>query len=69
MTAFTPLATPDAHAHGYTCQQDPPRPISEFSVFEKLSALKTNKASGPDGIPSWLLKKTLTYRLHQWQTS
>ena len=44
-------------AHAYTCQQDPPRPISEFSVFEKLSALNTNKAPGPDGIPSWVLKE------------
>ena len=59
MTAFTPLVTPDAHAHARacTCQQDLPRPISEFSVFEKLSALNTNKASGPDGIPSWVLKE------------
>ena len=59
MTAFTPLVTPDAHARARACacQQDLPRPISEFSVFEKLSALNTNKASGPDGIPSWVLKE------------
>ena len=54
---FTPLVTPDVHAHANTCQQDPPRLISEFSVFKKLSALNTNKASGPDGIPSWVLKE------------
>ena len=57
MSDFTPLVTPDVHAHANTCQQDPPRVISEFSVFEKLSALNTNKASGPDGIPSWVLKE------------
>ena len=57
MYDFTPLVTPDVHAHANTCQQDPPRLISEFSVFEKLSALNTNKASGPDGIPSWVLKE------------
>ena len=47
MTAFTPLVAPDAHARARACacQQDLPRPISEFSVFEKLSALNTNKAS------------------------
>ena len=33
------------------------RPISEFSVLKKLSALDTNKVSGPDGITSWLLKE------------
>ena len=57
MTAFTPLATPDAHAHTYTCQQDPLCSISEFSVFKKLLGLNTNKACGPDGIPSWVLKE------------
>ena len=61
MSAFTPLATPDvhahAHAHAYIHQQEPPRPLSEFSVFKKLSTLNTNKASGPDRIPSWVLKE------------
>ena len=57
MSAFTPLATPDVHTHAYAHQQEPPRPISEFSVIKKLSALNTNKASGPDGIPSWVLKE------------
>lgn len=57
MSAFIPLAMPDFHAHAYTHQQEPPRPISEFSVIKKPSALNTNKASGPDGIPSWVLKE------------
>ena len=48
---------PDVHAHAYIPQQEPPRPISEFSVLKKLSALNTNKVSGPDGIPSWALKE------------
>ena len=57
MSAFTPLATPDVHTHAYVHQQEPPRTISEFSVIKKLSALNTNKASRPDGIPSWVLKE------------
>ena len=48
---------PDVHAYAYVHQQEPPRPISEFSVLKKLSALNTNKVSGPDGITSWLLKE------------
>ena len=47
----------DVHAYAYVHQQEPPRPISEFSVLKKLSALNTNKVSGPDGITSWLLKE------------
>ena len=31
--------------------------MSEFSVIKKLSALNTNKESGSDGIPSWVLKE------------
>ena len=71
MAAFTPLATPDvyARARAYTCQQDLPRPISESSVFEKLSALNTNKASGPDGIPSWVLKENADLLAAPVQTS
>ena len=45
-----------------THQQEPPRPISEFSVIKKLSALNTNKASGLDGIPSWVLKESARYQ-------
>ena len=48
---------PDVHAYVYVHQQEPPRPISEFSVLKKLSALNTNKVSGPDEITSWLLKE------------
>ena len=47
----------------------PTRTSPSVSVFKELSALNTNKASGPDGIPSWYSKKTRTYWLHQWQTS
>ena len=31
--------------------------VSEFSVFKKLASLNPTKASGPDGIPSWILKE------------
>ena len=38
------------HPTEYVHQQEHPFPISEFSVI-------TNKASGPDGIPSWVIKE------------
>ena len=59
MRALTPLALPDVHTHAYIHQQEPPQPISELSVPKKLSVLNMNKASGPDGIPSWVLKENL----------
>ena len=31
--------------------------MTYISVLKKLSALNTNKASGPDSIPSWVLKE------------
>ena len=31
--------------------------VTEFCVFKKLTALNPAKASGPDGIPGWLLKE------------
>ena len=57
LSAFTPLATSNLYVHTHAHLQESPRPISEFSVFKKLSTLNTNKASGPDGIPSWVLKE------------
>ena len=59
MRALTPLALPDVHTHAYIHQQEPPQPISELSVPKKLLVLNMNKASGPDGIPSWVLKENL----------
>ena len=47
ITAFTPLATPDAHAHAYTCQQDPPCPIYEFSVLRNYRCLIRTKHPDP----------------------
>ena len=34
-----------------------PKTVTEFSVFSKLTKLNPNKASGPDGISTWLLKE------------
>ena len=34
----------------------PPFQVSEISVFKKLSSLNPSKATGPDGVPAWLLK-------------
>lgn len=45
------------HPTEYVHQQEHPCPISEFSVIKKLSGLNTNKASGPDGIPYWVIKE------------
>ena len=66
MSAFTP----PSHAGCTRARvRTPTRTSPSVSVFKELSALNTNKASGPDGIPSWYSKKTRTYWLHQWQTS
>lgn len=55
MSHFTPLQTeefvPNSPVFECCCLQ-----VSEFSVNKKLSTLNPTKASGPDGIPSWLLK-------------
>ena len=32
--------------------------VSSDAVYLKLAALKSRKASGPDGVPSWLLKES-----------
>ena len=39
MSAFTPLATFNLYAHTHTHLPESPRPISEFSVFKKLSTV------------------------------
>ena len=31
--------------------------VSTYSVYEKLSSLKSTKAQGADGVPAWLLKE------------
>ena len=32
-------------------------PVTEFSAFKMLATLNARKATGPDGIPAWLLKE------------
>jgi hypothetical protein len=32
-------------------------PVTEFSVLKMLSTLNARKATGPDGIPAWVLKE------------
>ena len=41
----------------YTNKNLPVLYMTYISVLKKLSALNTNKASGPDRIPSWVLKE------------
>ena len=35
--------------------------VTRDSVYRKLLKLNPEKAHGPDGIPSWLLKETQTF--------
>ena len=53
MSAFTPLTSSDSMQPvlGSTFE------VSEQSVFRKLCGLNPSKATGPDGIPGWLLKE------------
>ena len=37
----------------------PPFVVSTYSVYEKLSSLKSTKAQGADGVPAWLLKENV----------
>ncbi|PFX34739.1 Transposon TX1 uncharacterized 149 kDa protein [Stylophora pistillata] len=53
MNCFTPLDSGVSIAVQYT---DTPT-VTEFSVLKKLIALNPAKASGPDGVPAWLLKE------------
>jgi hypothetical protein len=32
-------------------------PVTEFSAFKMLSTLNARKATGPDGVPAWVLKE------------
>ena len=41
----------------YTNKNLPVLYMTYISVLKKLPALNTNKASGPDRIPSWVLKE------------
>lgn len=55
MQDFTPLS-----ADSFQLSQDsssPPFVVTEHSVYLKLTSLNPRKASGPDGIPAWLLKE------------
>ena len=53
MNSFSPLY-PDVSVD---VQNTNPPTVTEFCVFKKLTALNPAKASGPDGIPGWLLKE------------
>ncbi|XP_068737227.1 uncharacterized protein [Montipora capricornis] len=56
MSVFEPLrARPSEHSNAAPVEPRP-RLITEYSVLQKLRTLNPNKASGPDQIPSWLLK-------------
>ena len=55
MQDFTPLS-----ADSFQLSQDsssPPFVVTEHSVYLKMTSLNPRKASGPDGIPAWLLKE------------
>ena len=53
MSALRPLGPVITADVGYS---NPPS-VSEFRVLKKLSVLNPAKSSGPDMIPSWLLKE------------
>ncbi|PFX11870.1 Dedicator of cytokinesis protein 7 [Stylophora pistillata] len=53
MNSFTPLDSGVSFAVQYT---DTPT-VTKFCVLKKLIALNPAKASGPDGVPAWLLKE------------
>ena len=53
---FTPLSE-----DFYPAEEAPASPafvVSSDAVYLKLAALNSRKASGPDGVPSWLLKES-----------
>ena len=55
MQDFTPLSE-----DFYPAEEAPASPafvVSSDAVYLKLAALNSRKASGPDGVPSWLLKE------------
>ena len=53
MASFTPLS---AEVYSTVPPADPPS-VTEVNVFKNLSSLNATKASGPDGVPGWLLKE------------
>ena len=53
MNSFSPL---HPEASGDVQHTNPPT-VTEFSVLKKLTRLNPAKASGPDGIPTCLLKE------------
>ena len=53
MSTFMPLGPVSTADARYS---NPPS-VSEFPVLKKLSVLNPAKSSGPDMIPSWLLKE------------
>ena len=53
MNSFTPLDSGVSFPVQYT---DTPT-VTDFCVLKKLLALNPAKASGPDGVPAWLLKE------------
>ena len=53
MSTFTPLG-PDITADA---RYSNPPSVSEFCVLKKVSVLNPATSSGPDMIPSWLLKE------------
>ena len=54
MNAFEPLA---ADSFPRPIMEECPLKLSELSVFEKMLSLNPSKATGPDGVPDWLLKE------------
>ena len=54
MSEFEPLQ-PNTDAQ--TTDEVPAFQLSEISVFKKLSSLNPSKATGPDGVPAWLLQE------------
>ena len=56
MRVFTPLTSELPTYLVAQLSESLPKTVTVFSVFNKLTKLNPNKASGPDGIPAWLLK-------------
>ena len=54
MSTFTPLTS---HCDSIQPVSGSIFEVSEQSVFKKLCGLNPSKATGPDGIPGWLLKE------------
>ena len=58
MSEFEPLQ-PNTDAQ--TTDEVPAFQLSEISVFKKLSSLNPSKATGPDGVPAWLLQENADF--------